>query len=166
MNRKSTYTPTEVHRVVLMVVDHDRLGAEEVKRVLQETKYPNHCMRPSVMEMSTEEVNWHDNHPLNIISLEKGTFRNIFEEDDSGEDDAGPTAGLEAECDELRSMLVEACYRMYGWADHGKTENDKVFAWWREYRPKYEAEQERKARAAALAKLTSQERELLGLTDE
>ena len=55
----------QVHKVVLLVVDHDGIGVEEVADLLAEARYPNHCMAPSVMHVETREVGWSDGHPLN-----------------------------------------------------------------------------------------------------
>lgn len=57
---------TKVHLVTLVIVDHDEMGAEEVKHVLEHTRYPNHCFAGmGVMEIRTGEVEWSDDHPLN-----------------------------------------------------------------------------------------------------
>lgn len=57
---------TKVHLVTLVIVDHDDMGADEVKHVLEHTRYPNHCLDGMrVMEMRTGEVEWTDDHPLN-----------------------------------------------------------------------------------------------------
>ncbi len=70
--------PVKVHRIVLMVVDHDDLGAEDVAEVLEETKYPNWCIHPHVMGTETREVEWHDEHPLNRTDSLKEAFRALF----------------------------------------------------------------------------------------
>lgn len=56
----------KAYLIQVLVVDHDRLGAEEVKGTLENTKYPNWCISPQVL--STRELDigeWHDDHPLN-----------------------------------------------------------------------------------------------------
>lgn len=56
---------TKVHRIVICVVDHDGLGADEVKVVLENANYPNDCIRPRIASIETREVDWSDDHPLN-----------------------------------------------------------------------------------------------------
>jgi hypothetical protein len=56
---------TKVHLLRLVVVDHDDLGADGVRSVLENARYPNDCIGPSVVECKTVEVHWRDDHPLN-----------------------------------------------------------------------------------------------------
>lgn len=56
---------TQVHRIVLMVVDHDKLGIDGVIEALETQRYSNHCISPKVAEDDTESVEWSDVHPLN-----------------------------------------------------------------------------------------------------
>ena len=69
---------TKVYKVVLMVVDHDGIGIEDVEAVLEDTHYPNHCIYPTVMEVETEEVDWADDHPLNARSTQSYEFHRLF----------------------------------------------------------------------------------------
>ena len=71
-------TPLKVHRVVLLVVDHDRLGAESVREEIENARYANDCIYPRVMSMQTVIVDWHDAHPLNIDGKEGAEFRRLF----------------------------------------------------------------------------------------
>jgi len=57
--------PTEVHRVTLLVVDHDRIGGAAVGRVIENANYPNDCVSPKAITVETRRVDWHDGHPLN-----------------------------------------------------------------------------------------------------
>ena len=42
----------KVHRVEVLIVDFDDLGAEEIGVVLENTRYPNRCISPSVIKES------------------------------------------------------------------------------------------------------------------
>ena len=84
---KETAMPEEtervkVHRVVLLVVDHDDIGPDELKIVIENTRYPNRCIMPDVMHIETREVDWTERHPLNLISEQARAYREIFELDD------------------------------------------------------------------------------------
>lgn len=69
----------QVHRIVLMIVDHDVVGIEELSDIIENTKYPNHCMNPKVMNSDTREVRWYDQHPLNMKDEQKAGFNRIFD---------------------------------------------------------------------------------------
>jgi len=72
--------PVQVHRVVLLIVDHDRLGADGVRDNIENTRYPNHCIYPHVMRIETRTVDWHDGHPLNNTNKQARAFRDLFGE--------------------------------------------------------------------------------------
>src|ERR1044071_4053938 len=42
---------TKVYKLIVLVVDHNNIGAEEVVSALENTKYPNDCMSPEVLEI-------------------------------------------------------------------------------------------------------------------
>lgn len=69
---------TKVHKITLLVVDHDDLGAKESAVVLENARYPNHCMSPRVVSIETREVNWNDDHPLNQSSSWRRAFVALF----------------------------------------------------------------------------------------
>lgn len=70
--------PVKVHKVTLCIIDHDNLGPEEVCHVLENTRYPNHCMYPDAMAIETREVEWHDQHPLNLNGRVRTAFEELF----------------------------------------------------------------------------------------
>lgn len=51
---------TKVHKIVLYIVDHDNVGVADVKTLLEEQRYPNHCISPRVLAIDTREVDWYD----------------------------------------------------------------------------------------------------------
>jgi hypothetical protein len=55
----------KVHKITVLVVDSDGLGADNVKIELENANYPNDCIYPKVVEIDTREVEWSDDHPLN-----------------------------------------------------------------------------------------------------
>ena len=70
--------PTEVHRVVLYVVDHDQVGAAGVREVLEHARYPNYCISPHTVSVETRAVEWADDHPLNMRSTSAAAFAELF----------------------------------------------------------------------------------------
>jgi hypothetical protein len=70
----------QVHRVTLLIVDHDEVGAAAVAQHLQYTRYPNHCIAPTVLAIETREVEWSDNHPLNQKRTQAAEAERLFAE--------------------------------------------------------------------------------------
>ena len=71
----------KVYRLTVLVVDHDDIGAQEVKDVLENARYPNRCMSPEVLEIETREVEWTDEHPLNYRASRDAAARELFAAD-------------------------------------------------------------------------------------
>lgn len=69
---------TKVHKVVLLIVDHDNVGVNGIAQVLQDANYPNDCISPKVMGTETTEVMWSDKHPLNNGETVSETFEELF----------------------------------------------------------------------------------------
>ncbi len=68
----------KVHKVVVMVIDHDGLGAASVKEQLENARYPNRCISPIAMDVETREVEWSDNHVLNNLRRREWEFHQMF----------------------------------------------------------------------------------------
>ena len=45
----------KTYTVVLEIEDHDNLGPEEIKEVLENEDFPNHCMFPTVVSVTLQE---------------------------------------------------------------------------------------------------------------
>lgn len=68
-----------VHRVVLTIIDFDEIGSEEVKGVIENTRYPNRCISPDVFSIETADIGeWDDGHPLNNRNTADAEWRKIF----------------------------------------------------------------------------------------
>lgn len=70
--------PVKVHKVTLLIVDDDKLGANGVTSVIENARYPNHCIAPTVMAVETREVQWSDEHSLNNTSTQRAEFERMF----------------------------------------------------------------------------------------
>lgn len=52
--------------ITTTIIDHDEVGADEVKVVIESTRYPNRCISPRVESIETVDIgSWEDDHPLN-----------------------------------------------------------------------------------------------------
>lgn len=76
--------PTKVYKVTLCVVDHDGIGEDELRVVIENTRYPNHCIAPKVTSVETRVVGWHGQHPLNLTGRTKMEFLRMFELEPGG----------------------------------------------------------------------------------
>jgi len=98
----------QVHKVVLLVVDHDGIGVEEVADLLTEARYPNHCMMTSVMHIETREVDWSDDHPLNAGGdTLRGEFGRLFGEPGAVFDARAAAESAKALRSEVRLTLAQ-----------------------------------------------------------
>lgn len=71
----------EVHRLEVLVIDSDEVGSDGVKRLIENTKYPNWSISPHVQKIETREVEWSDDHPLNKRDTADEAYRKLFEDD-------------------------------------------------------------------------------------
>lgn len=74
---------TKVHRVTLLIVDHDDVGEEGVRSLLEHTRFPNRAINPDVLRVETREVEWSDDHPLNRRDTHEAAYRALFGEEPS-----------------------------------------------------------------------------------
>ena len=71
----------KVYKLTVMVIDFDDLGVDEINSVLENQKYPNYCINPSVMDYDVRDIGeWHDDHPLNKGSTQELEFERLFKE--------------------------------------------------------------------------------------
>ena len=71
----------EVHKVTLYIIDHDEIGKEGVKEILEITRYPNRCILPTVLSIESRDIGeWDDNHPLNMIDIADEYCRKLFDQ--------------------------------------------------------------------------------------
>jgi hypothetical protein len=71
-------TMTKVFKVELLIVNHDKLTMQEVAETLENANYPNDCISPQVMEITSREVEWSDEHPLNKRTTQKDAYIRLF----------------------------------------------------------------------------------------
>ena len=63
-----------VYKIELLVLDIDEVGIEDVKTALENQEH----LCCSVMSIETREVNWSDEHPLNIITTQETAYTALF----------------------------------------------------------------------------------------
>jgi hypothetical protein len=73
----------KAYKVTLLIIDHDKLGKEAIVNEIENVRYPNRCLSPSVMSIQSREIGeWSDNHPLNFQSRYKAEFNKLFSNKD------------------------------------------------------------------------------------
>lgn len=71
----------KVHKITVMVVDHDDIGPDDTAAVLENARYPNHCISPRVINTETRDIGeWDDGHPLNSTRTFRSEFERLFAE--------------------------------------------------------------------------------------
>ena len=68
----------KAYLLTVLVIDLDELGGDGITEVLENTKYPNYCIAPTVVSSKTADLGeWSDDHPLNK-SLSKDVVDKFF----------------------------------------------------------------------------------------
>ena len=69
----------QVHKIELIVIDFDECGADGVKGVLENTRYPNRCISPKVRSIVTRDCGeWDDDHALNDSETYEAALFELF----------------------------------------------------------------------------------------
>lgn len=69
----------KAYLVTVMVIDHDRIGAKEIGSVIENARYPNHCISPRVMSVLEKGIGrWSDDHPLNQTATWREEAKRLF----------------------------------------------------------------------------------------
>ena len=70
---------TNIYKIELFVVDHDDIGADEIRDVLENTRYPSHCISPSVLTIEGKYVGaYDDSRPLNNTDTRQKEVNRLF----------------------------------------------------------------------------------------
>lgn len=76
----------KAHKIEILIIDHDGLGVEEIKSVIENQKYPNWCINPEVKSINTIDIgDWHDDHPLNLSYKSQAEYEKLFNSKGEGE---------------------------------------------------------------------------------
>lgn len=69
----------KAYKIELLIVDHDELGPEEIKTVIENQKFPNWCISPNVMNVEERDIGeWGDDHLLNSLESMASEYERIF----------------------------------------------------------------------------------------
>lgn len=69
----------KLYKIEIMVLDLDQIGEQEIKDVLENTKYPNRCISPEVKKIEVRDIGeWHDEHPMNMTDKADAEYQRLF----------------------------------------------------------------------------------------
>lgn len=69
----------KVYKVEIMVIDFDELGRDGIVEEMENVRYPNRCLSPTVMNITERDIGeWTDDHPLNSISKAHAEYERLF----------------------------------------------------------------------------------------
>lgn len=69
----------KAYKIELLVLDFDQLGSDEIKSILENSRYPNDCISPSAMRIMEADIGpWQDGSPLNKASTRAAEYARIF----------------------------------------------------------------------------------------
>lgn len=72
----------KVYKIEVMVVDLDQIGEQEIKDVIENTRYPNRCISPEVKKIESRDIGeWHDEHPMNLQDKAEAEYQRLFAPD-------------------------------------------------------------------------------------
>ena len=71
-----------VYKMEFMVIDFDDVGLEGARFIIENTKYPNRCLSPTLMRADARNIEWSDEHPLNNHFTEMEAYMNLFPDTD------------------------------------------------------------------------------------
>ena len=70
----------KAHRVTMIILDFDNVG-EELRDVIENTKYPNRCIAPNVTNIETVELGeWDDSLPINKLDKMGEEFERLHKQ--------------------------------------------------------------------------------------
>lgn len=66
-------------QMTVTVIDFDGLGADEVAKTIENTRYPNWCISPKIREIKVHDIGeWTDDHLLNLKSTCDAEYERIL----------------------------------------------------------------------------------------
>ena len=68
----------KIHKIEILIVDFDDVGKDGIVDLLENSKYPNHCISPQVKKVITKEIDWFDEHPLNLRATADEEYSRLF----------------------------------------------------------------------------------------
>jgi len=72
----------KAYKIEILVIDHEGVGGDDIKSIIENVRYPNRCISPEVKNIDERDIGeWRDDHPLNIRSTCDSEYHRIFHTD-------------------------------------------------------------------------------------
>ncbi len=69
----------KAYEITLRIIDTDGIGADEIRHVLENARYPNHCIAPKVHTVREADIGERDDdHPLNKAATADAEWSRLF----------------------------------------------------------------------------------------
>jgi hypothetical protein len=69
----------KAHLLTVLVIDFDGVTRDGVVDVLENARYPNHCIAPNVIHVASADIGaWRDDHPLNRSNTRDAEIARLF----------------------------------------------------------------------------------------
>jgi len=69
----------KAYKIEILVLDFDGLGGDEIKFTIEDTRYPNRCISPTVKDIQEVDIGpWEDSHPLNNCQTCDAEYKRLF----------------------------------------------------------------------------------------
>ena len=69
----------KAYKLEILVIDHENVGEKEIKKMIENTKYPNYCINPNVKNIDVADIGeWSDDHPLNKRDTADEEYQRLF----------------------------------------------------------------------------------------
>ena len=69
----------KVTKLEIIVIDFDKIGEKDIADLVENARYPNRCISPSVISVESRDIGeWSDDHPLNKTDTADEFARNLF----------------------------------------------------------------------------------------
>ena len=84
-------------KLEVLIIDFDGLGENEVKHALQGGRFANRCISPDVKSVESVDLDWDDDHPLNMRDTCDDEYLKLFP--------AKSAESLKAESEDLKKQI-------------------------------------------------------------
>jgi hypothetical protein len=69
----------KAYKVEILIIDHDDVGEDDIRLLLEDTRYPNDCIWPKVKSIESRDIGeWTDEHPLNLNTTADAAYKELF----------------------------------------------------------------------------------------
>ncbi len=70
----------KAYKVTLLIVDSmDEVDADDIRHVIENARYSNHCISPNVQAIEERDLGeWDDRLPINITAQRDAEYRRLF----------------------------------------------------------------------------------------